>query len=441
MINPNALDLQVLAQMSAASLINAAVVGVGMTVLAWALLRMTQRWNSGTRFAVWFFVLLAVAMLPLFLGATGHAGAAAPAPFTISSSWAIYLLAAWASGSAIGLVRLGFGLWQIFRLRRGCKDVNLTTLDPELRWLFKDAVSSRRVRLCVCDGVKAPAAVGFFRPAILVPSWVLTELSLDELRVTLLHEMAHLRRRDDWTNLIQKVVRAVFFFHPAVWWIEGRLALEREMACDDLVLQQTSSPKAYAASLISFAERVHRGRELALVHAVVGRVKQISYRVRRILDSKRPTATRVWRPVAGLVTVLSGAAMVAGPYTPRLVSFQQAPTAQLASAVHFRPVLENLTIVPIALKETKTKPKAVQAPPKDAMVAPAKLKVRTLPRPRIVLAKGKAEERIQPPDMTMVMRSVAYDAEGSQIWTLCIWRVSDGKYGQQVETMFVVTKI
>ena len=62
------------------------------------------------------------------------------------------------------------------------------------------------------------------------------ELSTLELNAILLHELAHLRRRDDWTNLIQKIVGALLFFHPAVWWIEKKLALEREMACDDLVL-------------------------------------------------------------------------------------------------------------------------------------------------------------------------------------------------------------
>ena len=81
------------------------------------------------------------------------------------------------------------------------------------------------------------------------------ELSAVELNAILLHELAHLRRWDDWTNLIQKIVGAVLFFHPAVWWIEKKLALEREMACDDLVLAKTASPRAYAECLVSLAEK------------------------------------------------------------------------------------------------------------------------------------------------------------------------------------------
>jgi len=71
----------------------------------------------------------------------------------------------------------------------------------------------------------------------------------------LLHEFAHLGRWDDWTNLAQKLVRTIFFFHPAVWWIEKRLSLEREMACDDVVLAETQNPRAYAECLSRWPRR------------------------------------------------------------------------------------------------------------------------------------------------------------------------------------------
>jgi len=83
----------------------------------------------------------------------------------------------------------------------------------------------------------------------------LRELSPEELRVVLLHEFAHLRRWDDWTNLLQKLVRTIFFFHPAVWWIERRLSLEREMACDEAVLAETENPQAYAECLVSLQRK------------------------------------------------------------------------------------------------------------------------------------------------------------------------------------------
>ena len=68
--------------------------------------------------------------------------------------------------------------------------------------------------MCISEDVTVPAAIGFFRPAIVFPAGLLSQLSPDEIKVILLHELAHLRRWDDWTNLGQKIVKAVFFFHP-----------------------------------------------------------------------------------------------------------------------------------------------------------------------------------------------------------------------------------
>ncbi len=122
--------------------------------------------------------------------------------------------------------------------------MDLASLDPEIAAILQDFGDRRRVKLCVSSDVAVPAAVGFFRPAIVFPAELLPQLSAEEIKVILLHELAHLHRWDNWTNLGQKIVKAVFFFHPAVWWIENRLALEREMACDDIVLAQTAGPQS-----------------------------------------------------------------------------------------------------------------------------------------------------------------------------------------------------
>jgi hypothetical protein len=256
--------------------------------------------------------------------------------------------------------------------------------------------------------------------------------------VTLLHELAHFRRWDDWTNLFQKVMKAVLFFHPAVWWIEGKLALEREMACDDLVLAQTSNPKAYAASLISFAEKIHQGRELALVHAVVGRVKQISRRVTRILDSKRPSATPVWKPALGFVTVLSGATLVAVPYAPQMVAFHAVVPAVSARAPAG-------PIVPVRKSVAASQPKLVKVPVApgtgaDSNLIPAKRKIRATP-PRVILAKSSIQE-IPLAQATFVTQSVQYDLQGSPVLTTCFWRITQDSAGRKtVETRYFVRKI
>src|SRR5258707_5357457 len=106
------------------------------------------------------------------------------------------------------------------------------------------------------DGIRDIGVTGVQTCALpIFPDWVLQELSAEELKVVLLHEFAHLRRFDDWTNLLQKLVRTIFFFHPAVWWIERKLSLEREMACDEVVLAETENAQAYAECLVSLAEK------------------------------------------------------------------------------------------------------------------------------------------------------------------------------------------
>ena len=179
--------------------------------------------------------------------------------------------------------------------------------------------------LCVSDQLRVPTAIGFTKPLVVIPSWTMQELSTAELNAILLHELAHLRRRDDWTNLVQKIVGALLFFHPAVWWIEKKLALEREMACDDLVLAQAkaTSPRAYAECLVSLAEKSFLRRGVALAQAAVDRVRQVSLRVTQILDVNRPRATRVWRPAPVLVAGISLVCLIALSHAPtRLVSFE-----------------------------------------------------------------------------------------------------------------------
>ena len=182
------------------------------------------------------------------------------------------------------------------------------------------------MKLCVSSEVAAPSVIGFLRPAIIFPCWLLPQLSPEELKVILPHELAHLRRGDPWTNLAQKIVTALFFFHPAVWWIDNRLTLEREMACDDVVLAQSASPKAYASFLISFAEKLQNARGLQLAQALVTRMHQMSLRVAQILDAERPRHSGFWKPVLRLSTGLLLLVFGTAPYVPQFVAVQESTT-------------------------------------------------------------------------------------------------------------------
>src|SRR5271169_3182937 len=135
------LALQAIAQISGERILNALPEGFMVAIFAWALLRVLRRQNSGTRFAVWFMALLAVAALPL-LGGFGEVQTP-PAPgmswghlrpaITIPGSWAFYVFLAWALGASAAMARLAAGIWHLRRLRQNCTAIVAADLDPAVR--------------------------------------------------------------------------------------------------------------------------------------------------------------------------------------------------------------------------------------------------------------------------------------------------------------------
>ncbi len=256
---------------------------------------------------------------------------------TVSSVWAGYIIVAWAALAAVGLLRVFASLWQLRRLRRTCVAIDLQSLGPGLQNLIEECRKLRPVSILVSSRVQVPTAIGFLRPAILVPAWLADSGQAEELKYVLLHEMAHLQRWDDWTNLAQKLVKAVLFFHPGVWWIERKLSLDREMACDDAVLARTGAPRLYAQCLARVAEKSLLWRQIALAQAAVDRVRQLSRRVSRILDGNRPASTKLWRPAVPMVAALAFLSAVAASNTNNLVGVNDERPAGASSALASSP--------------------------------------------------------------------------------------------------------
>lgn len=324
--------LQSIAQIAGGRLVNCVLEGIVIAAVVAILLRLMDSRNSGTRFAVWFSALLAIAGLSaISCVPSGDVAVSSSAHLNLPVAWARYAVLAWAAVAGVGLIRILIALLHVRQLRRRSHELQSSDIDPRLGQTLREFHSLRRVRLCVSDDLRVPTAIGFFKPAVLIPRWALTELSSTELNAVVLHELGHLRRWDDWTNLAQKVLHAILFFHPAMWWIGSRLTLEREMACDDLVLAKTNDARGYAECLVSVAEKsvIRSGMGLAL--AAVTRMRQTALRLAKILDGNRRNETRVSKPAIAMAGAVSLAALVALPYTPVLVAFT-APETSLADA-------------------------------------------------------------------------------------------------------------
>jgi len=459
-LNVSGNDVHSFAQFSAARMLNCTVQGIVIALLAWALLRLLGRQNSGTRFAVWFLALVGIAALPFF-SQFGSDGAATTksSPITMPAAWAFYLFAAWLLMAGAGLVRIGVGFWRLRQLRKSCVPVDAAALDPLLRKTLEDFDSPRSVSVCVSDRLRVPTAIGFIKPLVVIPSWTMQELSASELNTILLHELAHLRRWDDWTNLIQKVFGALLFFHPAVWWIGKKLELEREMACDDLVLAKAASPQVYAECLVSLAEKSLLRRGLVLAQAAVGRMRHMSLRVAQILDEKRPGATRVWRPAPVLLTGMSMACLMMFSDAPRLVSFADSPANSTqaatiaASTISHRRIAEDEksvsamgaqivpakfvvrtnvptdapTDAPTALPNNATNSvsaaKKIHSQATKSAVVPAVVKQRRVNQPTLIRS-SMSEDAVAPQTLILVMQSARYDVSGAVVWDFCVWRVT-----------------
>jgi beta-lactamase regulating signal transducer with metallopeptidase domain len=354
------------AQASTLRIVDCLLEGTFIAIFAGVILRAARLRDSRARFAVWFSALLAIAALPFLAGVSWPAApwtrvaevsgqAASRSAITLPVSWALYVFAAWAAIAGWFLLGVGRSMWHLYVLRRSCVPVAPAALDIRLQETLERAQSPRPVALSTSDKVHVPTALGLAQPVVVIPTWALQELSTDELNQILLHELAHLRRWDDWTNLAQKLVKALFFFHPAVWWIEKQVSLEREMACDDAVLAETASPRAYAECLAHLAERTLIQRSLAqrnlvqrsaaLAQAALGRIRQTSLRVAQILDVNRESRTgRGWKPGVALLAVFAVACVLGVARAPRLIAFHDsAPAAPASTIASLSPSLGSAT--------------------------------------------------------------------------------------------------
>jgi Zn-dependent protease with chaperone function len=325
--------------------------GTVLVLFALLLLRLLGQRPAGARFVIWFSTLLGIASL--LVGGT-RVGAGwerafplpAHAPIALPASRALYIFCAWAVLAGVALLRVVAGLWQLHTIRKTCTPLDLDQLDKRSRTILRGAGWPRRLSVCVSDRVGTPAAIGFLRPAIVLPSWLVTESSPAELHQVVLHEVAHLRRWDDWTNLAQKVLRALLFFHPLAWWIERRLSLEREMACDDLVVRKTNDPKAYARCLAWLAEKSCARRGIALVQTAVHRLRHTSLRVSRILRSGGLAPAPRWKSAVSVAATLSFAAVLSLYYAPAFFVFDDGLAPLAADSSVLAPVAGGSSAVP-----------------------------------------------------------------------------------------------
>ncbi len=320
----------------ASTVLNGVLQGLILTGLVWLALRVIPRLSAATRYGVWLLTLGFVLALPVAdrlmpAGAPGELGmpaarAAAP-PITLpAGGWTEWVLAAWAVISFLLVARVP---WSYAMLQRTKRRASILAA-PQFAELVGRCRGRRRPALLVSTEIAMPLAAGLHRPAVLIPEFLAGRLSETELRDVLAHELAHLRRWDDWTNLLQRVIEAVCWFHPAVLWIGRRLRLERELACDDWAVALSGTVRPYAACLTKLAALVPAA-SAQLAPGAMARKPQVSVRVEALLARTRNGTAKISRAaLAAAAAALAVAGVAALPLAPVGVAEPPAPPVPVA---------------------------------------------------------------------------------------------------------------
>jgi beta-lactamase regulating signal transducer with metallopeptidase domain len=289
-------------------------------------LRVLPRLSAASRSFIWLAVFSLLVLLhigPSFSGCL-RSGSSVRA-IHLGLGWSVAVVAVWAM---LSLLRGSQLILSAVRLTRLANRAIPLDHDPALLPVIQ---GGRAALLCTSVEVERPSVFGFFRPRILIPPALMEKLSASELQQVVLHEMEHLCRRDDWTNLLQKAALVLFPLNPALLWVERRLCSERELACDDRVLRSSAAPKAYAICLTRLAEFSMLQRSLSLVLGAWERQSELVRRVHRLL--RRPTESMGTRQAqfvtAGLILGVLGG-VIALAHTPQFISFAptESPTLQ-----------------------------------------------------------------------------------------------------------------
>jgi beta-lactamase regulating signal transducer with metallopeptidase domain len=273
---------------------------------------------------------------------------AAPGPLTHHHSYAaaqsdqsrpeaiVWLVRIWMIGVVLFSVRSAGGFLLVQRLRR------IATI-PATGELLRLCVAVQRqmgieraVRFCRSAALQVPAVVGGIRPIVLLPITALTGLSDAQIEAIVAHELAHIQRLDYFVNVFQVFAETVLFYHPAVWWVNKRIRIERENCCDDTAIAVCGNRLEYVRALTHL-----ESARIMPQFAMAANGSPLKARVRRLLGmAEEAEGVRGSSSVLGVLViagiVLAASSLATGAKaqveTPQIAATPAAPASPSASA-------------------------------------------------------------------------------------------------------------
>jgi bla regulator protein BlaR1 len=211
----------------------------------------------------------------------------------------------WLLGVFIISLRMAGGLFYLRKLRNS----GLIRLPEYILSKFENLTFlmkiQRKPKFYKSVLIKVPSVIGYIRPMILLPVSALTYIPVEQLEAIVAHELAHIRRHDWLVNIFQSVMGALYFYHPAVWYIQSVIRKERENCCDDIALKYSGGQLVYIKALASINEiQTSAGYPLLAINS--GR-NHLLNRVLRILKKGKMKTNFKDKLFAGLLLITATA--------------------------------------------------------------------------------------------------------------------------------------
>jgi bla regulator protein BlaR1 len=245
-------------------------------------------------FCITFFLVLKIPVTGSIVNVPVTSSFAEPASYFSMLQYSVfkqaesvfpYMVGLYAAGLIVQIILISTGYNKLNKL----KGAQHNPVPEQWNELFQRIILKlqigKQVNFFLSEHVNVPLVIGYFKPVVLFPIALAAQLEMKQVEAILIHELSHIRRNDYLLNLLKTGIETILFFNPFVWLSSRYIAIEREHACDDLVLGYTGTPLTYAHALLKL-ELLKVKDTPTLSLAASGRSQHLYQRIKRITDMK-----------------------------------------------------------------------------------------------------------------------------------------------------------
>jgi beta-lactamase regulating signal transducer with metallopeptidase domain len=324
-------------------LFSASIRAAALGGLTWVMLKVVRARAAAVHHAVWTAVLSAMLLMPFLrtalppfrlpllpfstqstllqpmpspsnlVGDTMRAGNTAKAQFfqsetgSITSRWPVMMLALYAAGALLLLLRQSIGYFMAGSLVRRSQLLGTTDV-VALKHRLPSGVRIPDLRRSSL--VRVPIVVGVLKPSIILPAdW--SAWKEEKLAVVLAHELSHVQRCDSLVRFFSTFNKCLYWFHPLAWWLDRHLSELAEQVSDDSALVAVADRRKYAEVLLGFAATASKGAgRVRWAGLAMASTSYLGVRIERILSSREAAADRLARRTLVLLLIAAPLAAV-----------------------------------------------------------------------------------------------------------------------------------